>query len=249
VRKSRLYSEAKACPPEGDCPWLRKGYLVRGDQVSETAVSGEFACVTFKSTAGWLPLGDLCEAGAACESDASRPGDGLPKKASLSFKDFCQRALHSRTADGATLDVLERLFEVSGCPQLEERLGGLTDFKPEGLLMSAAGNISSLAALAYAPKLRRIYLPYGTPVSDLAPLVNLTELTDLHLSASKVRDLTPLAGLKKLEVLDVRTSKLRDISPIMDLPNLKDVDLRHLRLPKSQRDAFKAKHSTIDLLF
>jgi Leucine-rich repeat (LRR) protein len=64
-----------------------------------------------------------------------------------------------------------------------------------------------------------------------------------------VRDLTPLAGLKKLEVLDVRTSKLRDISPIMDLPNLKDVDLRHLRLSKSQRDAFKAKHPKIDLLF
>jgi uncharacterized protein YecT (DUF1311 family) len=66
VNKSRFYSEAKACPPKGDCPWLRKGYLVRGDEVVETAVSGEFACVTFKATTGWLPLRDLCESGTAC---------------------------------------------------------------------------------------------------------------------------------------------------------------------------------------
>ena len=59
ANKSRFYSEAKACPAAGDCPWLRKGYLVRGDEVVEIAVSGEFACVTFKSTMGWLPLRDL----------------------------------------------------------------------------------------------------------------------------------------------------------------------------------------------
>ena len=142
---------------------------------------------------------------------------GAAQNAPLSFKDFCQRALHSRTADGATLDVLERFLEVSGCPQLEERLGGLTDFTPE-LLMSPAGNISSLAAFAYAPKLRRIDLPYRTPISDLTPLANLTELRNLQLSASKVKDLTPLAGLKKLKVLDVRPRESRTSRPSWTSP-------------------------------
>jgi uncharacterized protein YecT (DUF1311 family) len=250
VNKARLYAEAKACPPEGDCPWLRKGYLVRGDQVSETAISGEFACVTFKSTTGWVMSRDLCEVGAACASDASLSRSGPPsRKAPVTFNEFCERALHSRTPDGATLDLLEQFLGVDGCPQLKERLADLTDFSPNGQLQSPAHNLSSLAAFAYAPKLRRIDLPYGTPISDLTPLSNLTELTHLWLSASKVKDLTPLAGLKKLQFLDVRTSKVTDISPIMDLPTLTEVDLRNLRLPKTQRVAFKAKHPKIDVLF
>lgn len=83
VAKSRFYAEARACPPQGDCPWLRKGYLVRGDQVSETAISGEFACVTYKTTTGWLPLRDLCEKGAPCDATASS-GVGQPSKKAAS---------------------------------------------------------------------------------------------------------------------------------------------------------------------
>lgn len=59
AEKSRFQSEPKPCPAGGACAWLRKGYLLRGDQVQETAVSGDFACVTFKATTGWLPLRDL----------------------------------------------------------------------------------------------------------------------------------------------------------------------------------------------
>jgi uncharacterized protein YecT (DUF1311 family) len=59
AEKSRFHAEPKACPASGECTWLRKGYVVRGDEVLETAVSGDFACVTFKATTGWLPLRDL----------------------------------------------------------------------------------------------------------------------------------------------------------------------------------------------
>ncbi len=66
AEKSHFQSEPKPCPPASECSWLRKGYLVHGDQVAETAISGDFACVAFKTTIGWLPLRDLCEAGAPC---------------------------------------------------------------------------------------------------------------------------------------------------------------------------------------
>jgi uncharacterized protein YecT (DUF1311 family) len=68
VDKSRFLDEPKPCPADGSCPWRRKAYVVRGDEVTESAVSHDFACVTFKTTSGWLPLRDLCEAGAACAS-------------------------------------------------------------------------------------------------------------------------------------------------------------------------------------
>ena len=68
VDRSRFHDEPKSCPATGDCPWRRKAYVVRGDEVTESAVSHDFACVTFKTTSGWLPLRDLCEAGAACAS-------------------------------------------------------------------------------------------------------------------------------------------------------------------------------------
>ena len=66
VDKSRFQDEPKACTADGKCPWRRKAYVVRGDEVTETALSHDFACVTYKATTGWLPLHDLCEAGATC---------------------------------------------------------------------------------------------------------------------------------------------------------------------------------------
>lgn len=68
VDKSHFQDEPKTCPADGRCPWRRKAYVVRGDELRELAVSHEFACVAYKATTGWLPLHDLCEAGAACAS-------------------------------------------------------------------------------------------------------------------------------------------------------------------------------------
>jgi uncharacterized protein YecT (DUF1311 family) len=68
VEKSRFQDEPKACPADGRCPWRRQAYVVRGDEVTEWSLSHDFACVTFNATSGWLPLHDLCEAGAACAS-------------------------------------------------------------------------------------------------------------------------------------------------------------------------------------
>ena len=63
VEKSRFHDQPRMCPPDGECPWRRKAYVVRGDSVTETAVMGDFACVTYKTTTGWLLRRDLCEPG------------------------------------------------------------------------------------------------------------------------------------------------------------------------------------------
>jgi uncharacterized protein YecT (DUF1311 family) len=68
VDKSHFQDEPENCPTDGSCPWRRKGYVVRGDDVVETAVNGNFACVKYKSTSGWLPRGDLWESGAPCDA-------------------------------------------------------------------------------------------------------------------------------------------------------------------------------------
>jgi hypothetical protein len=63
VEKSRFHDQPRMCPPDGECPWHRKAYVVRGDSVTETAVMRDFACVTYRTTTGWLLRRDLCEPG------------------------------------------------------------------------------------------------------------------------------------------------------------------------------------------
>ena len=73
VEKSRFHDQPRTCPPGGECPWRRKTYLVRGDVVTETAVMGDFARVTYKTKTGWLLRVDLCEPGAPCDAKPFGP--------------------------------------------------------------------------------------------------------------------------------------------------------------------------------
>lgn len=74
VEKSHFHDQPRVCPAEGDCPWRRKAYVVRGDEVVETALSHDFACVTYKTTTGWLPRNELCETGDDCASKSTKAG-------------------------------------------------------------------------------------------------------------------------------------------------------------------------------
>ena len=67
--KAGLYSEPKVCPGGTDCPWQRKGYVVRGDELEEVAVIDvgqpptglwTFSCVTFRTTSGWVKTSEIC---------------------------------------------------------------------------------------------------------------------------------------------------------------------------------------------
>jgi hypothetical protein len=70
VDKAHFYTEPKPCPPGKTCPWIRKGYVVRDDEVEELAeVSAgkgalgfevKFSCARFRGTVGWLSHDQLC---------------------------------------------------------------------------------------------------------------------------------------------------------------------------------------------
>lgn len=68
-----------------------------------------------------------------------------------------------------------------------------------------------------------------TRVSDLRPLLPLSELKELLLSSTKVMDLAPLANLKALESLDLSDTRVGDLGPISNL-----VKLRRLRLQNTK---------------
>lgn len=62
--------------------------------------------------------------------------------------------------------------------------------------------------------------------SDLTPLANLTELTDLNLQFNLIEDITPLANLTKLTDLRLTFGKIQDITPLESLVNLTSLDLQ-----------------------
>ena len=92
-------------------------------------------------------------------------------------------------------------------------------------------NINNLTGLEAAPNLR--WLDLGTEyveaerryinsnsISDLSPLVNLTNLTSLDLGDNNISDLSPLSGLTQLARLELSGSSITDLSPLVSLTNL-----------------------------
>ena len=58
-------------------------------------------------------------------------------------------------------------------------------------------------------------------ISDVSPLANLKNLTELNISSSYVSDVSPLTGLKNLTILNISSSYVSDVSPLTGLKNLK----------------------------
>lgn len=65
----------------------------------------------------------------------------------------------------------------------------------------------------------------GTAVTDLSPLIDLTDLKSLNLADIQVSDLSALAGLDTLERLYLDQSAVRDLSPLAGLRSLQDLSL------------------------
>ena len=62
--EAHFFDLPKNCPPKGDCPWYKKSYLIRDDQVIVDQQVDYFSHVTFtnskgKKTVGWLSTSDL----------------------------------------------------------------------------------------------------------------------------------------------------------------------------------------------
>ena len=64
-----------------------------------------------------------------------------------------------------------------------------------------------------------------TLISDLTPLVNLTELQSLYLMGDNISDLTPLANLTGLQSLDLVGDNISDLTPLANLTELQSLYL------------------------
>ena len=69
-----------------------------------------------------------------------------------------------------------------------------------------------------------LYL-YNTAVSDVSPLANLTQLTELRLSGTAVSDVSPLVGLTQLTSLYLYNTAVSDVSPLVGLTQLTELRL------------------------
>ena len=97
-------------------------------------------------------------------------------------------------------------------------------------------NINNLTGLEAAINLRQLDL--GTEyveaerryinsnsISDLSPLVNLTNLTSLDLGDNDISNLSPVAGLTNLALLDLGGNSISDLSPLAGLTQLINLSL------------------------
>ena len=66
---------------------------------------------------------------------------------------------------------------------------------------------------------------HGNEITDVSPLVGLTNLEELSLDGNQITEISPLAGLTKLEHLWIRDNKISDLSPLAGLTNLEVLHL------------------------
>ena len=93
-------------------------------------------------------------------------------------------------------------------------------------------NITDLTGLEHATNLTELLLGAevvdnswinSNSISDLSPLVGLTNLTWLNLEFNSISDISPLAGLTNLTRLNLEFNSISDISPLAGLTNLTDL--------------------------
>ena len=103
-------------------------------------------------------------------------------------------------------------------PHLEAQNTNITDLTG----LEAATNLTYLDLGFVDAEGRRIN---SNSVSNLSPLVGLTQLTWLNLWGNSISDISPLAGLTKLTQLELSNNSISDISPVAGLTNLTYLDL------------------------
>ena len=105
------------------------------------------------------------------------------------------------------------------------------------LYRSYKPDLQDLTGLEFATNLKRLsFSNFGTTggepyergkLSDISPLVGLTNLTHLNLAKNRISDISPLAGLTNLQSLDLFDNQISDISPLAGLTNLQSLNLRY----------------------
>jgi hypothetical protein len=67
---------------------------------------------------------------------------------------------------------------------------------------------------------------YENQITDLTPLMGLTNLRELYLASNQITDVSPLRNLTDLEILRLSHNQITDISPLRGLSNLEHLSLQ-----------------------
>ena len=124
-------------------------------------------------------------------------------------------------------------------PGIEAAVRSAT-FKPEGPIyasdlgsltkLSASGTeISDITDLRYFTNLTELHI-WASRVSDISPLRSLTNLTRLSLESNEIEDIASLQDLTKLTELQLWSNRIIDISPLASLTNLTKLYLWNNRI-------------------
>ena len=89
--------------------------------------------------------------------------------------------------------------------------------------------IIDVAPLANLTQLTELYL-VGNQIIDIAPLANLTQLNRLSLSANQIIDVAPLANLTQLNYLDLSLNQISAVAPLANLKQLTELNLINNRI-------------------
>ncbi len=85
-------------------------------------------------------------------------------------------------------------------------------------------SITDITGLEYAANLQQLNLGNNRQLSDIRPLANLTKLSWLSFSGTKVQDLSPIANLKNLKTLYFWLTPVSNLKPLESLTSLVAVD-------------------------
>ena len=151
--------------------------------------------------------------------------DGTVKVLELAI-DTLQESLSEWMPDAALQAVVREALAELGLPALapltKEKMLQLTTLKADHR------GIVDLTGLEFATYLKELYLGGRNRITDLRPLANLTNLTQLHIWHREVAgmspvtnlDISPLSGLINLERLSLENNGISDISPLAGLKEL-----------------------------
>ena len=105
----------------------------------------------------------------------------------------------------------QELYQPSRCTIIITNITQLLENRIEQGKLYLADDVINLASVL---NLR------GTQVSNLRPIVGLTQVTTLHLGGTQVSDLEPVKELKQLRTLDLTASQVWDLTPVGELRQL-----------------------------
>ena len=140
--------------------------------------------------------------------------------------------------------VRETLELPAGVPITEIEIKRLTK------LIQGNSDIEDLTGLEHATELERLEI-YGSHITDLSPIQDLTSLTRLGIAWNKTKlsDISPLAKLVNLQHLDLNWNEIVDITPLTDLTQLQILKLRQNKISNITALSKLTKLKHLDLLF